>query len=196
MKIQSNLLTTSIPNTNNKTNIEKVKQDPSKATQFSATIDFDNLNLYTKKGVYQTHTPVSSSSLDFFNVDKGTAIATTVNVNRQAFDQILYATTYGETKWEEMGVDDEKCWVVINGQRFESEHSPEEKALRKRARMSLVDILNEIEAKSKPKTNEKDKNKTEPTGNLDALRSNTMVMTLLRDIFGTDDDNALMKQLA
>lgn len=78
-------------------------------------IDKRGVSLYTKK-----------SSLNRATFDKGTAAEINVKVNRSAFDRIVNETTYGETKWEELGVDNNKRWVVVNGQRFEVEHSVEE----------------------------------------------------------------------
>ena len=77
------------------------------------------------------------------HMDKGTAAGTTVHVSRSAFDKILAETTHGETKWEECGVDENKRWVVVNGQRFEVEHSAAEKARFKNASKTLLDYLEE-----------------------------------------------------
>lgn len=129
----------------------------------------------------------NSVALTGFMIDKGTASHTTVFINRSAYDKILNATTFGEQKWDEMGVDNDKRWVVINGQRFECEHTPEEKALRKSLQKTLVDYL--IEANQK-KADKKDNGKDKPKGNIEALTNNKEVMGLLGEIFhaGTADE--------
>lgn len=40
-----------------------------------------------------------------------------------------------------MGVDGEKRWVVVNGQRFKCPLSEEEKAAKKRAQLTLLDYI-------------------------------------------------------
>lgn len=127
------------------------------------------------------------------SIDKGTASNTTVFVNREAYDQILSTTTFGEKKWEEMGVDDEKRWVVINGQRFECEHSAEEKALRKRLKKTLVDYLIE---EDKKKLDKKDNGTNKPKGNIEALTQNKEVMNLLGKIFNVGTNDEILRKLA
>lgn len=165
----------------NKNNENKVNGKISKENS-----PWDHYEVYTKKG--QVTVPKVLRPSDPLSVDKGTAIETTVNVTRKAFDAIVSATTYGEgVQWEELGVDENKRWVVINGQRFECEHSPEEKAARKRAQMTLMDYLEEVE-KNK---NEKKDPKKDP-GNLDALKNNKTVMDLIKSISGmTTEDGAI-----
>lgn len=129
-------------------------------------------------------------------VDKGTALSTTVYINRNAYDRILNATTFGEIKWEETGVDDEKRWVVVNGQRFECEHSSEEKALRKKMRKNLLDYIDESVEKRKKQDKNNSKESEQPNGNIEALKSNEKVIGLLQDIFKTVDLDELFRQLA
>ncbi len=63
-------------------------------------------------------------------------------------------------------MDNEKRWIVINGQRFEVEHSPAEKRVRERAQMSLLDYIDEIESKK-----ETDENKmAENRNNIEGLK--------------------------
>ncbi|MFV0517445.1 MAG: hypothetical protein ACK5MV_08610 [Aminipila sp.] len=135
-------------------------------------------------------------SVSFSNrlqIDKGTAKGTTVSINRNAYDKILSATTYGEPKWEEMGIDNEKRWVVINGQRFECELSPEEKAQRNKAQKTLIDYLFEKdEKKEKLKINGDNK----PKGNIEALTNNGEVMNLLGRVFNTSDTDSILSKLA
>lgn len=153
------------------------------------TYDVDN---YTKTGQLK---PLSKGALPSVStVDKGTAIASTVKINRGAFDEIVSATTYGKTKWEELGVDDDKRWVVVNGQRFEVPHSPEEKAQRERSkRLSLVDLLNQKPTTpTKLKTNGDEK----PEGNLEALKSNKPVINLLHSVFNTKTEADLFSILS
>lgn len=154
----------------------------------------DTYSVYDKKGLYASSNsqvlPIGSS------FDKGTASQTTVYVNRSAYDQILSATTFGETKWEEMGVDNEKRWVVVNGQRFECEHSPEEKAMRKRAQMTLMDYILEEDEKKKEENKCKDNGVGKPRGNIEALSSNVEVMKLLSKIFKADTPEVILSKLA
>lgn len=89
--------------------------------------------------------------------DKGTAANTTLYVDRGSLEKILnYTTNNPECKWDEMGFDDEKTWVVVNGQRFECPRSEEEKELRRRLRKGLIGMLEEGD-----KEREKHKSKSE-----------------------------------
>ncbi|MFD1928836.1 hypothetical protein ACFSFY_12415 [Sporosarcina siberiensis] len=89
------------------------------------------------------------------STDKGTAANTTLFVDNATFQKIAtYSTNHPDTKWSEIGVDEDKRWIVINGQRFESPISEEEKAMSKRAQMTLMDHLQEYEDRieeTKPK---------------------------------------------
>lgn len=170
-------------------------QQSNKTDQYSKSNFLnDTYSVYDKNGLYASSNsqvlPIGSS------FDKGTASQTTVYVNRSAYDQILSATTFGETKWEEMGVDNEKRWVVINGQRFECEHSPEEKAMRKRAQMTLMDYILEEDNKKKEENKGKDNGPGKPRGNIDALSGNEEVMKLLSKIFKADTPEVILSKLA
>ncbi|WP_394884431.1 hypothetical protein [Clostridium butyricum] len=93
-------------------------------------------------------------------IDKGTAAYTTLYVDKGSFNQIMnYTTNNPECQWEELGIDDEKRWIVVNGQRFECPLSEEEKELRRRLRRGIVEILDEAE-----KEREKQKSKLEKHG--------------------------------
>lgn len=124
-------------------------------------------------------------------VDTGTAKDTTVYVGRLAFEQIVKESTYGSLKWEELGGDDEKRWVVINGQRFECEHSPQEKALRKQIKeqsgKTLLDYIEEHFDKDEFRKQKQDK------GNVEKLKSNSEVMKMLSRIFGCNGDDVFSK---
>lgn len=153
------------------------------------TYDIDN---YTKSAQLK---PLSKGTLpSVITIDKGTAIASTVHINRSTFDEIVSATTYGKTKWEELGVDDDKRWVVVNGQRFEVPHSPEEKAQRERSkRLSLVELLNQNSTEpTRPKTNGLEK----PNGNIEALKNNKPVMNFLSSLFNTTSEADLFSILS
>lgn len=180
---------------------ELMKINPNNIQQSNQTDQYsksnflnDTYSVYDKKGLYAGSNsqvlPIGSS------FDKGTASQTTVYVNRSAYGQILSATTFGETKWEEMGVDDEKRWVVVNGQRFECEHSPEEKAMRKRVQMTFMDYILEEDKKKKEENKGKDNGVGKPRGNIDALSSNVEVMKLLSKIFKADIPEVILSKLS
>lgn len=130
-------------------------------------------------------------------IDKGTAANTTLYVDYSTYNKILnYTTNNPECQWSEMGVDDEKRWVVVNGQRFECPLSDEEKAARKRARRTLLDYMEEYrlqKEKTTPKQKEDNKIEIDFTGKSNAsmsggnpkienLLGNEIVMKMLRDI--------------
>lgn len=95
-------------------------------------------------------------------IDKGTAAHTTLYVDRGSFNQIMnYTTNNPKCQWEELGIDDEKRWIVVNGQRFESPLSEEEKEIRKRLRRGFLEILDEAD-----KEREKQKSKLEKHGSV------------------------------
>jgi hypothetical protein len=171
------------------TNINKIKSTSIHSIAKDDTIESkkhrDNLNviddndytLYTKLGkIAPSVQPISPLDLD-----KGTASDTTIIVNRASFDSIASYSTFNEPKWEELGSDSEKNWVVINGQRFEVPHSPEEKARIKKMTRSIVEIFDdydkEKEANNKLKTN---------TMHKDKLKENKQVLEVLGKVFGVD----------
>lgn len=97
-------------------------------------------------------------------IDKGTVAHTTLYVDRGSFEKILnYSTNNPECQWEEMGIDDEKRWVVINGQRFECPLSEEEKEARRRLRKGIIEILTEAD---KEREKRKSKSKQERLGSV------------------------------
>lgn len=128
-------------------------------------------------------------------IDKGTAKGTTINVDRSTiFSIINYAVNNTETSgFEELGMDDNKRWVVINGQRFESELSPEEKELIRKAKEgnTLLSYIKESDDKKfERKENEKiqmnfnDSNVELPNNTkIQNLLGNDKVMSMLSSIF-------------
>ncbi|MHA6260045.1 hypothetical protein ACXYMX_09020 [Sporosarcina sp. CAU 1771] len=132
-------------------------------------------------------------STNILSLDKGTAADTTLYVDRSTFERIAeYTTNNPECRWSEMGVDSEKRWIVVNGQRFETPLSEEEKAAAKKSQMTLLDHLQENE-KHKEDTSSKDKvvfdftNKDNPASNIEnpkiiGLLQNDKVMEMLKNI--------------
>lgn len=130
---------------------------------------------------------------NMLSTDKGTASHTTLYVDNATFQQIAtYSTNHPETQWSEIGKDSEKRWIVVNGQRFESPLSEEEKAIAKRAQMSLLDYLEEA-AERKEETSQKEevtldfanKNDLTNTSNdpkINGLLQNEKVMEMLKNI--------------
>lgn len=130
---------------------------------------------------------------NMLSIDKGTASHTTLYVDNSTFQKIAtYTTNHPETKWTELGKDSDKRWIVVNGQRFESPLSEEEKALMKRGEMTLLDYLLEIEEhKEKTETKEKvtldfaAKNGITDSSNdpkINGLLQNKEVMEILKNI--------------
>ncbi|APH17208.1 hypothetical protein NPD5_3113 [Clostridium sporogenes] len=130
-------------------------------------------------------------------LDKGTAANTTVYVNYATFRQIVsYTANNEECPWSELGIDGEKRWVVVNGQRFECPLSEEEKEAFKRASLTLMDVLEEYEkAKEKLPSQRKENKKVEidfdkdkfsvsdeSNSKVSNLLKNKKVMNMLRDI--------------
>lgn len=128
-------------------------------------------------------------------MDVGTAASTTLFADKSTFDRIASESTYGDTKWEELGVDEDKEWVVINGQRFEHRFSPEEKAARKASQKTLMDYMDEELKKQEEKKEQVKEHrlKFDGQGNfsdsnnsqdpkIEALHSNPKVMELLQKI--------------
>lgn len=120
-------------------------------------------------------------------LDKGTAAHTTLYVDYSTFQQIAnYTTNNSECPWSEIGIDGEKRWIVINGQRFESPLSKEEKeAFRKACSSTLLDVLEQHE-KEKEKFNHKsqetvkvDINFTGNTPSMNGQINNTKIINLL-----------------
>lgn len=132
MHIQAN---TSAINYDQLTDATKTVYNPKKPvqnkSQLKDTVELSNINKFTA---------------NMLSMDKGTASHTTLYVDNSTFQKIAtYSTNHPETQWTELGKDEHKRWIVVNGQRFESSISEEEKALMKRAQMTLLDHLQEAE---------------------------------------------------
>lgn len=134
----------------------------------------------------------SANSIGGITIDKGTAAHTTLYVDRSSFDQITnYSTNNEECKWEELGIDDEKRWVVINGQRFECPLSEEEKEARRRLRKGFIEMIIEAEEeRDKHKSNFKLEKHSSFTVNLD--ESNKFKVNCNDDLKSNDKINNLM----
>lgn len=94
-----------------------------------------------------------------FKVDSGTAADTTVKIDKGTFNKIMdYSMKNPAYKWDEIGCDGTKKWVVIDGQRFDYSLSKDEKeAFKKRWKTSCA-AYNKAETdkdKSKSNTDEK-----------------------------------------
>lgn len=145
-------------------------------------------------------------------LDKGTAANTTLYVNRSTFNQIAsYTTNNPDCKWDELGVDGEKRWVVVNGQRFECPLSKEEKEARKRLEeCNLIAILAKADKEKeahkiksekhnsvKLTLNEKNKIKKKDLKNYQSndkirnLMKNDKVMKMLSDIISTNGNKSI-----
>lgn len=136
---------------------------------------------------------ISKMMASMLTFDKGTASNTTLHVDNATFQKIgSYSTYHPDTRWSELGVDENKRWVVINGQRFESEKSEEEKAMMKRAQMTLIDHLQELQERQKetsPKEkvtlnflNDHEEARTNQHPKIKNLLQNEKVMEMLKNI--------------
>lgn len=123
--MQINSISTYYGNNISKTNLHKT----------DITLNKES-NITKKANVNQINANSSPYPSGMMPIDKGTAVGTTVNVDRGTILNIMnYAANNPETSgFEEMGMDDNKRWVVINGQRFETELTPSEKELIKKAK--------------------------------------------------------------
>ncbi|MED4404121.1 hypothetical protein [Metabacillus fastidiosus] len=130
-------------------------------------------------------------------LDKGTAAHTTLYVDYSTFRQIAnYTTNNPDCEWDEMGIDHEKRWIVVNGQRFESPLSEEEKRTMKKGQMTLLDYMEEsrkLREEILPKQDKYKKVELDFTNNSDFdnigddpkianLLKNEKVMNMLKDI--------------
>ncbi|WP_346879291.1 MULTISPECIES: hypothetical protein [unclassified Clostridium] len=128
------------------------KNSVGKSSEFKDILDIST----SRKNILRTN------DIGGITIDKGTAANTTLYVDRASFNQIMnYTTNNPACQWEELGIDDEKRWIVVNGQRFECPLSEEEKELRRRLRKGLVEMLDEAD-----KEREKHKSKSERHGSV------------------------------
>ncbi len=171
-----------------------------KSTHESPIIDSSKKNIdqvaFSKESLNKTSRLRGGNiSTGRLSIDKGTAAHTTVQVSRSAFDKILTATTYGETKWEECGNDGNKRWVVVNGQRFEVPLSAAEKARMKNSQKTILDYIEESDSKIKEENKGRNNGINKPRGNIEALRNNKEVVELLGKIFNTDTFERVLENL-
>ncbi|GAA0784902.1 hypothetical protein [Hathewaya limosa] len=129
-----------------------------------------------------------------FSLDKGTAANTTMYVDKATFNNIVsYTTNNPDCQWEELGIDGEKRWVVVNGQRFECELTKEEKEAAKRAKKTLIDFIMEAEEKNdKIRKKEKETKRKENTFKLD-FRENKIELNGNENIGQSEKVRNLMK---
>lgn len=129
-------------------------------------------------------------------IDKGTAANTTIYVSKGTLNKILaYTHENPECKWEEMGWDGEKQWVVIDGQRFEYPLSEAEKEQYRKGTMTLLDYIEEEEKRKEELEGNEDKQPVKmPLAENDSLQDhpkikglqeNTKVMTMLTELSKT-----------
>lgn len=90
-----------------------------------------------------------------FKVDRGTATDTTVKVDKGTFNQIMdYSLNNKDCKWDEIGCDGSKKWVVIDGQRFDYSLTKEEKEAFQKRWKTCCSIASKTESgKDKNKSN-------------------------------------------
>lgn len=131
----------------------------------------------------------STNAIGGITLDKGTAANTTLYVDRSTFDQIVnYMTSNPESNWEELGMDDEKRWIVVNGQRFECPLSKAEKEEIRRAKKGLIGMLDEAdkerEKQDSVKLNFDKNNKIKLNGDV-SVQLNDKIINLM------NNDNAM-----
>ncbi|MGL4848019.1 MAG: hypothetical protein ACRC28_03695 [Clostridium sp.] len=145
--MQINSISMQYKNTIHRTNLDKTDINLNKENNISKKVNVNQINANSS--------PYPSGMIP---VDKGTAAQTTVNVDRSTILSIMnYAANNPDTSgFEEMGMDDNKRWVVINGQRFETELTAREKELIKKAkeRCGLISLLNTSSANKYKKLSE------------------------------------------
>ena len=175
------------------------EQISNKNKQSSVKIDFQNVK-YTQTSTDQVNLSKRTRGIGSLSLDKGTAANTTLYVDKNTFNNIVsYSTNNDDCKWDELGVDGEKRWVVINGQRFECPLSKEEKEAYKNDSKTILDYIIEAEQEKEEKES-KEKNKTDINVNSNGeinlsgnsqtfesskiknLLNNDKVMTMLKDI--------------
>lgn len=175
------------------------EQISNKNDQSSAKINSQNVK-YTQTSTDHINLSKRTRGIGSLSLDKGTAANTTLYVDKNTFNNIVsYSTNNANCQWDELGVDGEKRWVVINGQRFEYPLSKEEKEAYKNASKTMLDYIIEAEQEKEEKES-KEKNKTDISVNSNGeinlsgnsqtfesskiknLLNNEKVMTMLKDI--------------
>lgn len=146
-------------------------------------------------------------------LDKGTAANTTLYVDRSTFNQITsYTTNNPNCKWDELGIDGEKRWIVVNGQRFECPLSEEEKEMRRRLAEegNLIAVLSKAEKENKVHRRKSEKHNSvkltfdenskikleglarfQSNGKIKNLMNNDKVMGMLSHIMKTNGGKAI-----
>ncbi|MGL5870480.1 hypothetical protein [Clostridium chrysemydis] len=116
----------------NRISIPKGEDSLLKKEEVGDSIDISNKGkkILNISGKLNQHVPINSTVY----VDTGTIL--------KIMD---FSTNNKEYQWSEMGKDTEKRWVVINGQRFESPLSEEEKRLMRNASKTMLDYIKEAE---------------------------------------------------
>lgn len=116
----------------NRISIPKGEGSLLKKEEIGDSIDISNKGkkILNISGKLNQHVPINSTVY----VDTGTIL--------KIMD---FSTNNKEYQWSEMGKDTEKRWVVINGQRFESPLSEEEKRLMRNASKTMLDYIKEAE---------------------------------------------------
>ncbi|WP_194191858.1 hypothetical protein [Clostridium chrysemydis] len=116
----------------NRISIPKGEDSLLKKEESGDSIDISNKGkkILNISGKLNQHVPINSTVY----VDTGTIL--------KIMD---FSTNNKEYQWSEMGKDTEKRWVVINGQRFESPLSEEEKRLMRNASKTMLDYIKEAE---------------------------------------------------
>lgn len=167
---------------------EKEYISSSKDSKLEKSLEFkDRIDVTTsRKNLSRTN------GIGGITIDKGTAAHTTLYVDRSSFNQIMnYTTNNQECRWEELGIDDEKRWIVVNGQRFECPLSEEEKEARRRLRKGLIEMITEAEEeRDKHKSNFKLEKHSSFTVNFD--ESNKFKVNCNDDLRSNDKINNLM----
>ena len=157
---------------------------------------YNSVNSIQNKNHEKDTAELSNTSKIMANIlsmDKGTSSHTTLYVDNATFQKIAtYTTNHPETQWTELGKDSEKRWIVVNGQRFESPLSEEEKAIMKRGEMTLLDYLQEAEDYEEEKSQiekvtldfatKNDLTNSSNDPKINALPQNEEVMEMLKNI--------------
>ena len=132
------------------------EQISNKNDQSSAKINSQNVK-YTQTSTDHINLSKRTRGIGSLSLDKGTAANTTLYVDKNTFNNIAsYSTNNANCQWDELGVDGEKRWVVINGQRFECPLSKEEKeAYKTPLKQCLTTLLKQNKRKKKKKVKKK-----------------------------------------
>lgn len=143
--------------------VSSVRSSPMAAyTSQSKNVDKVSTARPVAKDRFEPSPRAAQAMSNMMVIDKGTASATTLYVDQKTMNNLMSDALLGGGPWEECGKDENKQWIVINGQRFERPLSPQEKAERRAAQKTLIDYMEEEEAKRKD-LDEKRKRESELT---------------------------------